>query len=121
MDYQILVVDDDAASRVIYKQILKAPGVEFIEANDGEQALQHLQRHAPHLVVLDMHLPRVHGSQVLNYIYAADHLTETRVLVLTAHDGYHSLSLRAQDHLLLKPVLPRHVRDIAAQLLTPAS
>lgn len=115
MPYRVLIVDDDAASRYIYRQVLNS--FELVEAEDGAQAIELLQEQPFDLVVLDMLLPRVQGTGVLDFIYNNPTIASTRVIVVTAHDGYRHLNLRPGDMLLMKPVAPRHLRDAVNRTL----
>jgi CheY-like chemotaxis protein len=119
MSHRVLIVDDDAASRFIYRQVLTS--FELVEASDGAQALELLREQPFDLVVLDMLLPRVQGTDVLEFIYSDPQIEKTRVIVVTAHDGYRQLSLRPGDMLLLKPVTPRQLREAANRTLAPTA
>jgi len=120
MRYEILIVEDDAGLRFIYSTALRILDANLVLAADGEEAIAYLADHAPHLIILDMLLPRVSGSEVLAYIYAAPHLANTRVLIITAHEDYQNLALRPGDCFLLKPILNgmlrRHVSEVLAQI-----
>ncbi|MGQ9910402.1 MAG: response regulator [Candidatus Flexifilum sp.] len=105
MAHEILIAEDDQSLRIIYAAALKRIDADLIMARDGEEALAYLAERAPHLVILDMRLPVVPGEAVLDYIYHAPHLVNTRVLILTAHEDYRSLPLRPGDRFMLKPVI----------------
>jgi CheY-like chemotaxis protein len=119
MSHRVLIVDDDAASRFIYRQVLTA--FELVEASDGAQAIQCLRDQVFDLVMLDMLLPRVQGIDVLEFIYNTPQIEKTRVIVVTAHEGYRQLSLRPGDLLLLKPVTPRQLREAVNRTLVPTA
>lgn len=109
MSHRILIVEDDFSSRHIYQQVL--PGFEFVEATDGAQAIEHLREQQFDVVILDMLLPRVQGTAVLEFLYHQPNAEKTRVIVITAHSGFSGLSLRDGDLLLMKPVMPQQIRD----------
>jgi two-component system chemotaxis response regulator CheY len=115
MAHRILIVDDDPASRFIYRQVLNS--FELLEAGDGAQALDLLRDQRFDLVILDMLLPRIQGIEVLEYIYGEPDLARMRVLVITAHDGYSHLALRQGDMVLLKPITPKQLREITSRSL----
>lgn len=119
MAYRVLIVDDDAASRFIYRQVLI--NFDLVEAADGAQAIQLLREQAFDLVLLDMLLPRVPGLGVLEFIYNNPQIEKTRVIVLTAHDGYRHLSMRPGDMLLLKPITPKQLREAVNRSLVPTA
>lgn len=117
MTHEILIVEDDQSLRFIYAAALKRIDADLVMAGDGEEALAYLADHAPHLVILDMRLPLVPGEAVLDYIYRAPHLINTRVLVLTAHEDYRSLPLRTGDRFMLKPIINGTLAASVAEML----
>ncbi len=65
MGKKILVVDDDTNSREIVKRILNKEGFEdIIFAVNGEECLSLAERDRPALIILDIMLPKMVGSQV---------------------------------------------------------
>jgi two-component system, chemotaxis family, response regulator Rcp1 len=88
----ILLVDDDAGDRMLIQNILKGCNsktiVDYVE--DGEEALAFLKRqgiHAnasrPHLVLLDLNLPKKDGLEVLAEIRADSELSGLPVVILS--------------------------------------
>src|SRR6266705_5219885 len=60
----ILVVDDDAHIREVIIFALEKAGFRTIEAADGQQALERFAREAPDLVILDIVMPELDGTEV---------------------------------------------------------
>ena len=60
----ILVVDDDDELRDFLKRVLAANNFTVIEASDGAQALEAVEKYLPDLVLLDFGLPKVPGETV---------------------------------------------------------
>ncbi len=118
MEHLALVVEDEKSLRLIYDMVLTGIGFKIIHAVDGQQAIEVLENTTPDIVFLDMLLPRVNGSAVLDYIYTASRFNNTRVVVVTAHSRFGQAGLlRSQDEFLLKPIHPKDLRN-AAQRLT---
>ncbi|MGP9831371.1 response regulator [Marinobacter sp. NSM] len=61
----ILVIDDEAQIRHFLRISLKTEGYELLEAENGEAGLGLCARHSPDLVILDLGLPDMDGSDVL--------------------------------------------------------
>ena len=106
----ILVADDEAMIREGIAAFLTEEGYQVILAKDGEEALDKLQEHSIHLVLLDLMMPKVSGFEVLKELkknqdipvivlsalgdeatqlqvfdlYADDHVTKPFSLVLLA-------------------------------------
>ncbi len=66
----VLVVDDDEATREIVQRHLRRAGYSTIEARDGEEALLRTRVLAPGLIILDLLMPNVDGFEVLRTMRA---------------------------------------------------
>lgn len=79
-----LVVDDDAAIRILVTRILTRHGFLVDPAADGAEAIEQLLQHDYALITLDLMMPRIDGYGVMKYL--ADHKPELfgRVIVMTA-------------------------------------
>lgn len=62
---QVLVTDDQPACREDVRTILQPLGLEIEEAGSGEEALELLQMRPVHVLVCDMHLPRLTGLETV--------------------------------------------------------
>lgn len=78
----VLIVEDDAATRRLYKFMLTNGGYPVIEAEDGVAALEQLARHACELVITDMNMPRMDGMELIQCI-RRDY-SDTYVILITA-------------------------------------
>ncbi len=111
-----LVIEDDPDQSLIFAEALRAAGFEPEIVRDGKAALTRLEATAPSLVVLDLHVPRVLGKDLLYYIRTDERLSGTRV-ILASGDYHLSQSLTSQaDVVLLKPIGFEQLRDIAARM-----
>lgn len=120
--YQALIVEDDAPTRFIYARVLRDAGFDVLEAADGAQALQILEREVPDIVFLDMLLPRIPGATLLNFLYTSpQHCEHTVAVVISAHQRFRDALARPHDRFLLKPVYPRQLRAAAFDALASAS
>ena len=63
--YTILVVEDEANQRMLYRMELEDDGYRVIEAGTGREALQKAGDGQPDLVVLDLRMPDIDGIEVL--------------------------------------------------------
>lgn len=64
----VLIVEDDAATRRLYKFMLTNGGYPVIEAEDGVAALEQLAKHPCDLVITDMNMPRMDGMELIQAI-----------------------------------------------------
>ncbi len=80
----VLLVDDEDQLRRVLRDLLEREGYEVIEAGDGGEALDQLDRHAPDIMVLDLNLPGIDGYSVLSQIRSRPATSDLPVIVLTA-------------------------------------
>ena len=103
----VLVVDDDADSRLIYSEYLRAQGWLAFTAADGRIALDKIEELSPDAVVLDLAMPRVDGWTVLRGLRESSWTAALPVVVLTASMNAREQAFQAGcDAFLLKPCPP---------------
>ncbi len=83
---------------------------------DGDLARARLAEIVPSVVVLDLHLPHVSGEDLLQQIRADERLTRTRVMFATADARLANYLRQQSDLVLLKPISPAQLRDLAKRL-----
>jgi CheY-like chemotaxis protein len=67
-DYSILIADDEGSCREALRDIMEPQGFRTLLASSGEEVLD-IVRDAPvHLVLLDMHMPRLTGLETLHLL-----------------------------------------------------
>lgn len=113
MNNRILVVDDEKAIGDIIKYNLEKEGFEVELAFDGEEGLEKIKLKEPHLLILDIMMPRKDGFQVLKEIRPT---FKFPVIVLTAKeeevDKVLGLELGADDYM----VKPFSMRELIARV-----
>ncbi len=57
----IVVIDDDAGTRMLVTQVLKKEGHEVMEADDGAKGLELIREFRPDVVVSDIQMPEMDG------------------------------------------------------------
>lgn len=111
-----LIVEDDQDLAIIFATALQEAGFETQIIRSGDTALMWLSSIVPEIVVLDLHLPRVSGTDILHQIRADERLTDTKVIIATA-DSRMAESLQDKaDLILLKPIGFSQLRDLATRL-----
>jgi len=113
----ILVVDDEASLRELVRVVL-GDGYRFVEAEDGEQALELARSEPPDLIVLDVMLPRLNGLEVLAELRRDPDLKTVPVVIVTAWSHAHSLAVSSgADHFVSKPFDPDELKRPVEELL----
>jgi CheY-like chemotaxis protein len=79
----ILLVEDSKLLRIATERLLSRAGYRVICAGDGDQALALAGSEMPHLIVLDMLLPKLSGPEVLRALKKNDRTVHIPVIVLS--------------------------------------
>jgi type II secretory ATPase GspE/PulE/Tfp pilus assembly ATPase PilB-like protein/CheY-like chemotaxis protein len=112
----VLLVDDEDQLRRVMKDLLERQGYTVVEARDGAQALEEVDRHAPDIVILDLNLPGVDGYSVLSQLRSRPATRQIPIIVLTAKGDEDNevrvLELGADDFL----TKPFRAKSLAARL-----
>ena len=87
MAKRVLIAEDEPSIVTSLEFLMARSGYETRAARDGEEALTLLATFRPHLVLLDIMLPRRSGLELCRLIRADAALAGTRVLMLTAMGG----------------------------------
>ena len=102
---RVLVVDDEPDFIELLREFLTAKGYEVIAASNGEEGLRKVKEERPHLILLDVRMPKMNGLEVLKQVREIDH--EVGVIMVTAvneeETGRQALKLGAFDY-ITKPL-----------------
>ncbi len=102
---RVLVVDDEPDAVELLQEFLTAKGYEVLAASNGEDALRKVKEDRPHLILLDVRMPKMNGLEVLKQVRQIDH--EVGVIMVTAvneeETGRQALKLGAFDY-ITKPL-----------------
>ncbi len=83
----VLIVDDEKDLRQLIDFNLKQAGYRTLHAATGEEALAQVARHAPHMILLDLNLPDLAGTEVARRLKADPDTREIPIVMLTARGG----------------------------------
>ena len=116
---KILLVEDNADAREAWSTLISSWGYRVDVAEDGERALQMIERSAPHILLLDLRLPKKDRLAVLREIRTNGWLLPTVVISGEGEieDAVQSIKLGAYDY-LRKPVDPHHLEVLLNNLRT---
>ena len=106
---RILVVDDDPHIREVVQFALDKEGFDTLEAGDGAQALERFAADRPDLIVLDITMPELDGTEVCRRIRQT---SRTPIIFLSSRDDeidrVLGLELGGDDY-ITKPFSPREL------------
>ncbi|MFO7892832.1 MAG: ATP-binding protein [Longimicrobiales bacterium] len=82
---RILYIEDNPSNFKLVERVLtRRPNVELLTAMDGQEGLDKARDENPNLVLLDLHLPDIHGSEVLRRIQDDPATEQTPVVIISA-------------------------------------
>jgi two-component system OmpR family response regulator len=117
---RILVVDDEAAIRLVCRLNLRSAGFDTLEASDGAEAIALARAERPDLILLDIMLPEVDGWRVAEELAAMDETREIPVLFLSARSDAAD-QLRGYERggvgYITKPFDPQELADTVRNVL----
>ena len=123
MEQKILIVDDEPHIRMLIEQTLEEledEDGEFLTAENGEIALQIIQKEKPQLVFLDVMMPKMNGMEVCRKVKKELQLTDVFIVLLTAKgqelDRQKGNEVGA-DVYMTKPFDPEAILSKARQVL----
>ena len=120
MKKKVAVVEDNPDNRLLVRAILEDV-YEIVEYETGRQALEGIPQHRPDVVILDISLPEMDGTEVLARLRAGQATRHLPVIALTAHamngdrEKYMKLGF---DNYLTKPVDEKILCQAIAAILT---
>jgi two-component system, OmpR family, response regulator MtrA len=118
---RIVVADDEPDIRRLVAFALRRRGYEVAEAAAGDAALDLVRTEAPDLVVLDVMMPGMNGTEVARALGEDERTAGIPVLLLSARDQAaeieEGMTSGARDY-MVKPFAPPELAERVASLLT---
>ena len=84
---KVMVIDDSKTIRRTAETLLKKEGADVVTATDGFEALAKISDHQPHIIFVDIMMPRLDGYQTCALIKKSAKFHATPVLMLSSKDG----------------------------------
>jgi two-component system, sensor histidine kinase and response regulator len=84
-NYRVLVVDDQPENRQLVFELLREVGFTVKEAKNGSEAVQTFQKWAPHLIVMDIHMPVMDGYEAIRQIKAMEKGKSLPIIAISAN------------------------------------
>jgi two-component system cell cycle response regulator DivK len=122
-DKTILYVEDNEYNRKIVRQLLSRTSYRLLEAVDGEAGVATALAERPHLILMDVQLPKLSGLEATRRLRAEPATASTPIIVITSFalsgDDQKARDAGASGY-LAKPYSPRDLLAIIRQYLPEA-
>lgn len=110
--YRVLIVEDDRAQALFAEGVLNGAGIEAMVVSDPGEVLEAMARVRPELVLMDLHMPGMSGTELTARIREQPAFLHTPIVFLTGDPDpekqFEVLECGADDF-LQKPIRPRHL------------
>jgi chemosensory pili system protein ChpA (sensor histidine kinase/response regulator) len=109
-----LIIEDAFDLSFLFAKVVELAGYDTEVIQSGDIALDRLGEVTPDLVVLDLNLPKVLGTDILRHIRREERLVKVHVIVVTAYQHLAEATYEQANHVLKKPLN----LDLLSQLAT---
>lgn len=122
MAYKIAIIEDDNAISQMYRIKFEAEGYSVETAENGQFGLQLLEKFRPDIVLLDLMMPQVTGTEMLQQLRQTDWGKDMKVIILTnmgeqeAPDDLKALNVSA--FIVKADMTPRQVAELVKKQLS---
>jgi len=119
---RILVVEDDTATREVLQRILEREGCDVEAVPDGERAVGALANRKFAAIVLDIALPKMSGTDVMEYIASTTPEVLNSIVVVTGLEAREIRKLFPEIcETLSKPVIPARLLSSVRRCLATSN
>ncbi len=121
----VLVIDDDQHIRYLLKVALEGMGHQIIEATNGKEALDAIQKTSPSLVIVDIFMPEMDGIELIRTTRRTN--SDVKIIVISGNSFMKEIDLfkvaqrLGATHTLQKPFEIRALLDMVQALLPTES
>lgn len=120
MPGKILIVEDNPKNIKVLMMTLRPHGYTFLEATDGEEALEVVVRDKPDLIIMDTQLPKLNGLEVARKLRQMPAFSHIPIIAITAYamKGDKEKIIEAGcDVYLSKPINTRQLPGVVAEMM----
>ena len=121
MALKVLIVDDSKTIRMIVKKAFKPFKCELLEAANGKEGLEKAAGEKPGLIVLDITMPVMTGTEMLEQLRTNPEIADTPVIMLTAESGKENvvniLKMGVKDY-MVKPFKGKDLIERVNKIMT---
>lgn len=119
---RILIVDDSSTSRMILKRCFQIAGfieVDFLEADNGLDALDIVEGQKVDLIVTDINMPKLNGRNLIKKLEEDEKLGDIGVIVISSRSQSADIDMLTElgvNYVLTKPLKPEKLIEIFGEV-----
>lgn len=122
MDTNVLIVEDCPVIRLVIRRTLNLCGIEFgeiVEADNGKDALKEIEQNKFGLIIADLNMPVMSGSEMLAHIKLNKNIKKTAILIVSAESNSNRIDVVSglSSDFLHKPFSTESLRNKVLKLL----
>ena len=118
---KILIADDESSLRFLLRKTLEGNGFDILEAADGKQALALAQKQVPDLIIMDVVMPDLYGSEVCERLRKQPKTARIPIIIITANVNLYNEEQAKEsgaDYYMTKPFSPLKLKNLVHQILS---
>lgn len=114
---KVLLIEDDKSMLSLVSMFLEVEGYEVVQLNSGEDVhsvadiLGEVKKAQPALILMDVHLHKMTGFDVLHGLRGDPELKDVRVLMSSGMDLTYECKREGANGFILKPYMPDELAD----------
>jgi CheY-like chemotaxis protein len=117
----VLIVEDEPGLLRLFSNLVERLDCRTLQAEGGTMALDILDQQTPDLLILDLAMPDVSGTDVLRYVRSIPRLDRMQVMIFTARPNMIAdIEDMGIDRWVSKPINPRDFLDVVEEMLANA-
>ena len=120
---KVLIIEDEISLQDLYADFLREAGFNVSTASDGDKAIELINNSDWDILLLDIMLPKLDGTEVLKRVKADPTLKSKPVIVLSNLESdqivKECLDLGAREFLIKSDITPQTILDVVSKYLPP--
>ena len=116
---KILLVEDNKINQMITQKMLEKKNISCVIIDNGEDAIEHMRKNSYDLILMDVHLPGINGTEATEEIRKFN--STVPIIALTAislNENREMLLSYGMNEVITKPFLPEKFYEIVTEYLT---
>ncbi len=118
---KILIADDESWLRFLLRKTLEGDDYKILEACNGKEALSTARKEIPDLIILDVVMPDLYGSEVCERLRQQPKTAKIKIMILTANSNVYNEEQAKEsgaDHYMSKPFSPLQLKTLVRKILS---